>query len=179
MKKIFNTFKLVIILMLSNSLSAQKNDFHYYIAGQSDSLQILDEKGKTISNETYSYIGQFSEGLFPVEKNEKFGFITVDGKLKIPFKYDYASEMINGVSVVKIDGKYGLIDRKGKFLIEPLLEDININSLKKGFIIYRKNGLEGLMNKRCKVIISNKFDYIKDIENGYVVAQKKRKTRAY
>ena len=132
--------------MCSNSVFAQEKKFEYYIAGQDDKLQILNESGKSISNETYSYVGDFSEGLLPVEKNGKFGFINKNGKLVIPYKFDYADKMLNGVSVIKIDGKYGLINRKGNYKIKPQFEDVYFNNLKKGFITFKKGGLFGLID---------------------------------
>lgn len=55
----------------------------------------------------------FSEGLWPVKKNGKCGFINMSNQLVIPYVYDYARDFHEGFSVVEKYGKYGYVDRYG------------------------------------------------------------------
>lgn len=55
----------------------------------------------------------FSEGLWPVKKNGKCGFINMSNQLVIPYIYDHARDFHEGFSVVKKYGKYGYVDRYG------------------------------------------------------------------
>lgn len=55
----------------------------------------------------------FSEGLWPVKKNGKCGFINMSNQLVIPYIYDYARDFHEGFSVVEKYGKYGYVDRYG------------------------------------------------------------------
>lgn len=57
----------------------------------------------------------FSEGLQAVKKDGKWGFIDADGNVVLPFKYDYADYFHDGKAEVKLKGKTGYIDRRGKF----------------------------------------------------------------
>jgi hypothetical protein len=54
--------------------------------------------------------------------NRKWGLVNLQGKVILPFEYDYAvtdawSRQKNGYALVKKDGKYGIVDTKGKVLI--------------------------------------------------------------
>lgn len=55
----------------------------------------------------------FSEGLWPVKKNGKCGFINMSNQLVIPYTYDNAGDFHEGFSVVEKYGKYGYVDRYG------------------------------------------------------------------
>lgn len=55
----------------------------------------------------------FSEGLWPVKKNGKCGFLNMSNHLVIPFIYDHARDFHEGFSVVEKYGKYGYVDRYG------------------------------------------------------------------
>jgi len=54
-------------------------------------------------------IGGFSDGYAKVAQNGMYGFIDKTGKLVVPHQYDFAHEVKNGVALVELDGKWGLI----------------------------------------------------------------------
>lgn len=56
----------------------------------------------------------FNEGLVPVKKSGKYGFINEENEVVIPFEYDGAGAFSEGFAVVTKFGKYGYIDRYGK-----------------------------------------------------------------
>lgn len=55
----------------------------------------------------------FNEGLIPVKKDGKYGFINEHNKIVIPFSYDKAFEFSEGFAVVQRYGRYGYVDRFG------------------------------------------------------------------
>ena len=55
----------------------------------------------------------FKEGLIPVKKDGKYGYINEHNQIVIPFNYDYALAFSEGFAVVKRYGKYGYVDRFG------------------------------------------------------------------
>ena len=61
----------------------------------------------------YNELNSFSEGLAPVKKNGKWGFINTKGDLVIPCEYDFAYSFSNGVALVELNNKYGYIDKYG------------------------------------------------------------------
>lgn len=56
---------------------------------------------------------KFCEGLVPVKKNGKYGYINDENGIVIPFVYDYAEAFSEGFAVVQKFGKYGFVDRYG------------------------------------------------------------------
>ncbi|WP_339838423.1 WG repeat-containing protein [uncultured Flavobacterium sp.] len=54
----------------------------------------------------------------------------------------------------KFDGKYGVINSKGKWLIEPTFD--SINNFYNGFADTYKNGKQGLINTDGELVIDYK-----------------------
>jgi len=57
--------------------------------------------------------------LFPIELNDRWGYIDRSGKIVIEPRFESAEEFSEGLAVVQLDGKSGFIDASGKFVIEP------------------------------------------------------------
>lgn len=80
----------------------------------------------------------FNEGLVRIRKNGKIGFANDKGEILIspkfdaakPFSKGYAAICIGGVNekrgeyVERINGKWGLIDKSGRYILNPIYEDL-------------------------------------------------------
>lgn len=55
----------------------------------------------------------FNEGVIPVKKDGKFGYINESNQIIIPFIYDKAGAFSEGFAVVQRYGKYGYVDKYG------------------------------------------------------------------
>lgn len=74
-------------------------------------------------------IKNFSYGLAPImnKVTGKWGYIDVEYKLVIPFQYDEVLDFnIFGHASVKIDGHWGMINRKNHLMV---LEHKNVSDL--------------------------------------------------
>lgn len=78
---------------------------------------IFDRKGEKVGETHNTLWDDFSEGMIVASKGEKFGFINAEGKLVIPFQYDWACGFKNGMAWVGKSEKFGFIDAKGKLVI--------------------------------------------------------------
>lgn len=86
----------------------------------------IDEKGNVQVPPTYKFIQaiqQFSEPSFFVSNGEKFGVIT-KGKEIFPPVYDFVDISMYGHFKVHKEGKYGLINEKGKIVIPLSYDDL-------------------------------------------------------
>lgn len=145
----------------------------------------INEKGELIAppiyEETQYYTGMhtagsgFSEGLAPVKKGEKWGYIDKSGKEIIPFRFEEASLFEGGAAAVKLGEKYGFIDKAGKMLIAPQYETALI---RQGVGIVQQEGLwhfiamdgslllkEGFKDIELPMLVEENSHYIKVVEN--------------
>ncbi len=80
-----------------------------------DKVGFINPSGYTVIPFKYHYGNKFSEGLAALAKeDQKFGYINKKGEVILPFKYESAEEFVNGFTMVKFDGFWHIIDRKGK-----------------------------------------------------------------
>lgn len=56
----------------------------------------------------------FSDDILTILKNDKWGFIKINGDPMTPYIYDYASGFLNGCAIINKDGLMAFIDKNGK-----------------------------------------------------------------
>lgn len=84
----------------------------------------IDKTGKTRIPFLYDEATGFTgEDRSAVAINGKFGHIDKTGKVRTPLKYDFASYYNRGISMVRIDDKYGYIDINNRYIIEPIYDE--------------------------------------------------------
>lgn len=133
-----------------------------------DTLTVFSRKGKRgflnindgsiVIKEQYDKAWVFSEGLAAVVKDGKIGFINARNEIVIPFQYDYSYR--NGMTIDYLfqdgyctmtdeRGACGLIDKSGKWVIEPLYDCI-WTSHNGGWRIVKNDGKVGLLNPQLQ-----------------------------
>ena len=112
-------------------------DFHdgYAAIKKDNKLGIINKKGDIIASPiyhpcvNYDLNGSSCYAFMAEERMRlgkrisdklKYGFIDKDGKEIIPFIYDEANNFVNGLALVRKNGKRGYIDKDGKEVI-PLI----------------------------------------------------------
>lgn len=106
----------------------------------------------------------FSEGLAAVQKNGMIGFIDHSGQTVIPFNFPYHGNPLSsfifehGYCVVANQkGKCGVIDKTGKWVIEPIYDNVNIY---KEYVIVSTAGVRKQVAYDGKVLNSFVLDGI-------------------
>lgn len=127
----------------------------------------------TICDFKYDKIGVFTEGLCPVRKNNKTGFIDKYGKEVIKTQYDLVYPFRNGISIVVQNNKYGLINKQGKTLVKPQFRDIS--TFANNLFMVEINSKYGLINSTGKYIVKPIYDYIDPLSDEYYSVEIKGK----
>jgi hypothetical protein len=129
----------------------------YFEAGKIENETIFfDTNGEMImeiDNEDYTNTGILSEGLLAVQKDEKWGYLNMEGEIAVPIIYSYAENFKDGLAVAGMEigveirrknragsgikVKYGMIDKTGKEII-PFEYDriLNDNNFKFGEAVF-------------------------------------------
>jgi len=85
---------------------------------------------------TDSYMPKFYHDRLVIQKNGKYGFINLEGKICIPLIYEQAySFYFYNMALVQLNGKFGLIDIYGRFKIANIYDCINKESCYDGFVV--------------------------------------------
>ena len=120
----------------------------------------LTSNTQTQTNETQKYEAGEEKYLLSFEaSNGKWGFRDfITGKIVIEPKYDDASDFSSeGLARVKLNGKFGFIDKTDRMVIEPKYDDAL--SFSEILTAVKLNNKWGFIDKTGKWIIKPKYDY--------------------
>jgi len=102
-------------------------DGYYHVRRGRDLFEnLMDREGNLVSKEWFTSVLMFSEGLAAVWSREPYGgtykrgYIDMSGNLVIPLRdIDAAEYFREGLAANKVGGKWGYIDKTGRWAIEP------------------------------------------------------------
>lgn len=121
---------------------------------------LLNTKNKLISP-IYDYIDDnFKENMFLAKKDNKYTYINSNG---ISFKkfYDEANNFVEGYAEIKIDNKWGLIDKKENIIIPVEYGSIR-NKIYKEILAVSKNEKWGFVDLKNNIVVPLKYDDVSD-----------------
>lgn len=100
--------------------------------------------------------------LFPINENDKGGFIDNTGKIIIPLKFEWVSDFSDGFAQVKLDNKLGFINQKGKivFFLPPYVN--YAHDFADGLAAIKVENKWGYIDKSGKIVIQPIYDYAWD-----------------
>lgn len=130
---------------------------------------LVDLEGNLVIEPSLDRLLQFREGRGLVRDNEyRFYYITEQANLYNGF-YEKATEFRHGVAVVQVNGKWGIINRKGIEIIPPKYD--KIETFENGYAKVRIEGFTGLSNLSGQLIVNPDFEYISYAGEGIFRAE--------
>lgn len=125
---------------------------------------LIDLHGNLVIEPSVDRLLTFREGRGLVRDNEyRFYYITEQAGLYNGF-YDGATEFQHGVAVVQVNGKWGIINRKGIEIIPPKYD--KIETFENGYAKVRIEGFTGLSDLNGQMIVKPDFEYISYAGDG-------------
>ncbi len=115
--------------------------------------------GKMLLDAIYDKI-DFCDDVFVLKLEEKYSIANQDGDIIITPTYDYIGEFDNGVSTCLRDGKYSIINRMGKTLVDNIVVYDEVKDFYRGVAVVIYNGKRGLINVRGELVAPLEYDYI-------------------
>ena len=126
----------------------------------------------------------FSEGLAAVLKDDKIGFINEKNEVIIPFLYKYTEDenmyshsylFYNGLcAMANTEGKYGLIDKTGKWAVKPIYDEV-WTPHESGYRIIVNDGKYGVLDSICNVVYPVEYDDINILSDGFILNKEGKK----
>lgn len=118
-----------------------------------------------------------------VTKKHLYGLISKSGAVILPPQFDYISKFSCGLAFVKQSGKWGFIDKTGKFVIQPKYDNVYYTGFNSGLAVVEtyeadKNNpwapyIEhaGIINKSGLFIILPEYENLGTFDDGFTIAQ--------
>lgn len=129
-------FLLIILNLATLPIFSQDNStLEFAQVFYKKAWRIIDRNGNFILNQEYG-IGSYQSLCFPDKlsissKNRKFGFTDFSNKQVIPNKFDAVQCFVLGYAPVAVGNKWGIINRDGKFVVEPIYDYVGAFGLEK------------------------------------------------
>ncbi len=103
----------------------------------------------------------------------KYTLLDTDGNMVVPPVYDFITSPVDGICMVKKDGKCGYIYTDGSILVEPLYE--SAWSFRDGLASVKAEGKWGVIDKSGKAIITPQYDEEFHFSEGLAAVSKNNK----
>lgn len=151
----------LFLFFMMFSLPLQAEQSCKYVSFEKKGLYgFKDCNGKVKIKPLYDWAGKFHEGFCLVRSGREQRFIDKKGNFLKAHPFESALYFSEGLAPVKIEGKWGYIDSKGKLAIKPRYDDArtfrNGNALVSNT---SKNGIKwGLIDKKGKLILDVQYD---------------------
>ncbi len=121
----------------------------------------VDQTNKRISD-YYDNVKVFKEELAPVKLNGKWGFINQDMEIVIPISLERVGQFKDGLTYIKENGQFHLIDLKG----ESKSEKYDSIGVRKDFYVVKKGDKLGLLDTNGMIVEPLRFDEISIFYKG-------------
>lgn len=104
--------------------------------------------------------------------NEKYNKVEIYNKKnnKIIGVYDNVIEFSEDLVLVRIDNKWGLIDKKGKEIIAPKYDSITY-TIEDKYVLVEINNKWGIIDKKGKEIVTPKYESVRNVSEGMAVVE--------
>ncbi len=113
-------------------------------------------------------VGSFvlsAQHLYPIQKDNLYGFIDNSGKVVIEPKFEKGYDFAEQYGRIKQNGKYGYIDHKGKIVIEPQFDEAR--DFREEMACVKKEGQWFYIDRTGKTVITLKdADYAYSFREG-------------
>ncbi len=126
----------------------------------------------------------FSEGLAAVMKGGKIGFINTKNEVVIPFQYDYSDDCCmydfgylfhdGYCAMTNAEGDLGLIDKTGKWVLEPAYDAIWALT-ESGYRIIMDDELYGVLDAAGSIVYPTEYQNIDIVSDGFVLTKAGRR----
>lgn len=105
-----------------------------------------------------------------VKIDNKFGFIDINGDLRIANRYDAIGSFHEDMAAVKLLGKWGFVDRIERLFVQPLYD--LVFPFKNGNAIVMKESKYGLVDKHGNEVLNVAYDSVYREESGRYIIEK-------
>ncbi len=128
------------------------------------SYGFIDVRGHTVIEPKYSHAFYF-QGHYVIEKDTKAGAMDINGHVLFEPKYDDIHNVSDQTAVVKLNGKYVLIDRTEHVLSSPEIDYVG-GSLNPLLFIVKIGKKQGLIDNSGRTVVEAKYDDIGFLNEG-------------
>lgn len=132
----------------------------YIIVRKGGGMSLINWQGhELLDSDVFEEIYQPSEEFVKVRINNRYGFVDMNGQLRVANRYEDAQSYREGMAAIRILGKWGFIDKQERLVVQPLYD--SVADFSSGNALVLKDGKWGIINKKGKVVTRLEYDRIR------------------
>jgi hypothetical protein len=124
---------------------------------------IKRELPPTVAAET---VWPSTEGLRMIKRNNRYGFVDEEGRLRIPNRYEEARPFSQGLAAIKIRNRWGFIDAQDRIVIQPAFDDVS--AFDNGYCKVKYQDKAGLISATGGWVIPARYDQLEFLPSGRI-----------
>ncbi|MEM7297893.1 MAG: WG repeat-containing protein [Bacteroidota bacterium] len=148
----------------------QINRVENHITLKTDStIELMTYEGNTvIDDKSLQDIAGFGEDYFLIMKNDRWGYVDTQGRLRISNRYEDARTFSQGFAAIRLRGKWGFINKSEELIVQPYYDEVG--NFHNNRCIVKSNGMQGLIDEEGAEVLAIKWSEIKRLNTGnYIV----------
>ncbi len=148
-----------------NEISKLQEDSIYY-AKADKGYSFITKSGEILisGDNRFQEIRPMAEEFIGVKIDDRWGFVDMNGKLRIANQYENIGPFNEGLAPIKILGRWGYIDKREDIIVQPVYD--TVYRFEGGLCEVVKKGKFGLINAAGQIALECEYDNIKRIKSG-------------
>jgi hypothetical protein len=157
-----------------NEISALQDDSIYY-ARSDNGYSFITKSGSVMikNDDRFQEIRNMQEDFIGVKIDDRWGFVDINGKLRIANQYENIGPFNEGLAPIKILGRWGYIDKREDIIVQPGYD--TVFRFQGGLCEVMKKGKYGLINAKGQITLECEYDGIQRIKNGGFLIEREGK----
>jgi hypothetical protein len=137
-----------------------------YIARQGTAYSFITKNGQLLNafDPRFEEVLGMQEGFVGVKIDGKWGFVDMNGKLRVANRYDSIGSFHEGLAPIQLLGRWGYIDKREVLRIQPKFD--KVYHFENGIGRMVQNSKYGLLNEEGKTVLPAEYDSLYRLGNG-------------
>jgi len=114
----------ILVTIGSNKIKSLDQEVFSSQIGYDDYIIQHEEVGNISETKSYEKMGQWTQDIATMKKDEKWGIVNKFGVELLSGKFSEITPFVNGFARVRLDKLYGVVDLDGKKIIEDDFEEL-------------------------------------------------------
>ncbi len=146
-----------------------------YIALSDNGYSFITKSGKIMvkNDKRFQAVNDMTEEFIGVKIDGKWGFVDINGKLRVANQYDNIGPYNEGLAPIKLLGRWGYIDKREKLIVQPTYD--TVYNFQGGLCVVIKKGKYGLINAKGETTLECEYDRLYRLNTGGFLTEKDNK----
>ncbi len=146
-----------------------------YYAKSERGYSFISKSGQIMNahDDRFEAINEMTEEFIGVKIDDRWGFVDVNGKLRISNQYENVGFYNEGLAPIKILGRWGYINKREDLVVQPRYD--TVHHFQSGLCKVLRKGKYGLINAQGNITVECEYDSLNRLNTGGFITCRENK----